>query len=1272
MSLKNSLAILFLFPYFIINSQSDNSFIQKFEWQVEKVYTNPTSTNSIESAICNNCFIINTLPQLSAFDFDFEVNSDGEATFDIEILEEIDSPISINNSDQVGPKVNFDFHVADYRGQKRAKCTIYPFYKYGNQIKLITKANIKHKFTGTKQAASTKRNRNKTESILASGDIYKIKVTNSGVVKLSRSFFSNTLSLNTSNINPQNIKIFGARGGLVPEIIANERVDDLEELPVKFVGGNDANFDTDDHILFYAEGPNMYKYNAALEKYEYEQNIYDDGNYYYIKIDNTPSKRISNSLPISDVSNVTDVYDKIQRIEVDKTNLLGTNASTEGTGQKWFGDYYFTTKEYNYSTQFDFGDLVVTSPISVNMEMAVRSSNTSSVSLSIENQVFNQNVSSVNTTSAESIYARIARINQSVNVSSSKPTVKVKLNDNGNNEGWLDFIEIQSKNKLNLPSSSQLFFRNYESANNSSFAYNISNGSNKEIWDITNPFNIQYMSIADNKISFNTGNILHEFIAFDLNGGFVTPTYINKVGNQNLHAISKCDVLLIYPTEFKDATITLANHRASHNNLNVVTAQVDEVFNEFSSGKKDPSAIRDFAKMIYDRDRDFRYLILFGDGTYDYKGLYPDLPKNNFIPIYETKESLDPIDGFPSDDYFGLLSDSEGLESLKGDLDVSVGRLTVKTSQEANGVINKIINYDTSPNRFGDWRLRCAFISDDEDSNRHVDDSDFISNKSFLKNKNLNHKKIYLDAFIQETTPGGTRFPDVTEEINKSLFNGTLVMNYLGHGGPKGLAQERVLKVPDIQSWTNFDKLTLFITATCSFSGYDDPAVITAGEEVLLNPRGGAVALLTTTRAVYISENKKLTEAVFDTIFIKENNSPQRFGDIMLRAKNAYGSGNITNSRKFTLLGDPSQFLALPKDDIAVTEFNGKPMTELDTVRALDQVEFKGIIKDEIGNIKSDFNGIVQATVFDKALKLKTLGQDNTSSVKEYNEYKSIIFKGSATVTNGEFSFSFTVPKDINYAFGKGRISLYAYNGVSDAAGNSDEFYIGGSSKNAIVDEQGPNVDIFINDESFVYGGISNEEPILLLKLEDDFGINVTGNSIGHDLSASLNDDTQNTFILNEFYESEIDNPKKGTVRYPLSKLAAGRYSISAKAWDISNNSSEARTEFVIIDENTKNLSHVLNYPNPFTTNTNFWFEHDLVGSDIDVLINIYTVTGKVIKTLKTSISNANTRVTDLNWDGRDDFGNKLGKGVYLYKIKVGSENLGQYRESKFEKIVLL
>ena len=1110
-------------------------------------------------------------------------------------------------------------------------------------------------------------------SVLSSGAIYKVSFTESGVYKLDYNYLKD-LGIDIDNINPKNLAVYTSHGKALAENIIEDRFDDLIESPILIKGEENNVFNSADYILFYAKGDESW--NTSNNTYNHEKNIYSDINYAFIKVKESQGKRLGTSNSLSTTAYTSSIYNSLQRYEEDKVNLLAAFTATQGTGQLWFGDRYNTVKEYDYTDKFDLTGYVLGEEIEIKLGFAGRNDeNTSRVFLDLDGNTLDKSLARINDSGSISTnrYANYALMNTTTTINNPNGKIVVRYPFQGNDvsEGWLDYLQLIIPKTLNF-NGNPILISNQESVNYNNTALSLT-GSPDHIWDVTSLDDIKNAFVDNGQIKYNSQDELRLFYAFN-EATAMTPTKLGVVENQNLHSIDDVELIVIYHPTFENDIERYVEHRSSFGNLNVKAVNINHVYNEFSGGKVDPSAIRDLAKMVYDRTDNFKYLLLIGDGSFDYKQLTPDIPDHNFIPAYETKESLDPIDGFPTDDFYALLDINEGT-NLKGQLDIAVGRFPVKTAEEFTGLVDKLIHYDTHPDTQGDWKLKLGFAADDEDSGRHLTDTEDIANQTKLRYPDFNQQKIYFDAFLQESTPGGARFPDATKELNNAVFKGLLVLNYLGHGGPKGWAQERVLQVSDIQSWNNYDNIPLLITATCTFAGYDEPSVESAGEVSLLNERGGAIGLFSTTRAVFASDNKRLVSSVYDTMFTTQGGQLQTLGEILMRGKNKnVQDTQKINARKFSLLGDPSMRLSVPLLNVETSKINGTSISEFsDTLKALEQVTIDGIITDQNNQFVSDYNGIVYPTIFDKESTLRTLANDSNSGEKSFNVIKNILFKGAATVTNGMFSFTFVVPKDINYAYGPGRISYYATNPDRvDAKGSNDDFIIGGTSNNIIQDNQGPEIQIFMNDESFVFGGITNTDPVLLIKLEDENGINVTGTSIGHDLSGTLDEDNQGTFIMNDFYEATVDNFRKGSARYPISGLESGRHSISVKAWDVLNNSSEARSEFVVMKDGDNVLEHVLNYPNPFTTSTNFQFEHDLTSTELDILITIYTISGKVIKTIEATKYATGFRIDDIHWDGTDDFGSDIGKGVYLYKIKVRSDEFNLLRESEFEKLVIL
>jgi len=1146
-----------------------------------------------------------------------------------------------------------------------------------------------HIFPSSSQGTNRNGPEYKETSVLSEGTVHRISVSERGIYKLDYDFIRNKLNIDPGSLSPNKIAIYGNRDGRLPQWNGASRIDDLEETSMLGFGMEDHKMDQGDYFLWYAESPDRWSYDTTDRIYHMDKNIYDESNHYYIII-NGPSR-----IPMASRENgTTGEYQSstsliFQRLEEEKVNLLG-RYRPPGSGQEWYGDELAVVNELDYSNKFDLSGLVAADSFYFKVRFAARAASASRFYINFNQHEFSRSVGGVDLGNFEASFANDAIIQGVFKPVDLINEIKIKYpSANGiNSRAWIDYIEINTWKHNNYVAGAPIFICDPRSIFLGNPEYVIESfPSNGLIWDISNPLKPVSQQFQTNTgISFSIPNtdpgIPNQFVAFNPSQDVLTPAYDGVIANQNLHGLQRADLVIIYYDEFEEAALKLADHRRSHDQLAVTAVPISQVFEEFGGGSKDPTAVRDFARMIYKRDPDFRYLLLFGDATYDYLHRTPELPDHNFMPAFETEESLDPIRSFPTDDYFGLLDDNEAEEgrTLIGAVDIAVGRLPSGSPEDAMANVDKIIHYEINPAIFNEWRQRVVMVADDQDSNTHINQADGLAEKNGVEHPELNMNKIYLDAYPQESTPGGDRYPGVNEDIDLNMKKGALTVTYLGHGGQNGWTQERVLGINQAQSYDNIDNMPLFITATCSFAGYDEPSFTSAGEHLLANPKGGAIALMTTVRAVYSGSNERLTKGVMERLYNED--SPGIYpsmAEILRRSKNVGVDSLDTNARKFTFLGDPSMKLAIPRYHIAVTEINDIPIGggSLDTLSALEKANLSGVILDDQGQILSDFNGELSLTVFDKIQVRKTLANDtgdNPSGVRSFNTQNRQLFKGKATVTAGEWSIEFVLPKDIDFSYGHGKFSFYAENGTIDAAGYFTDFIIGGVS-DGLADDLPPVIQLYMNDDQFVSGGITDPNPYIYAVFMDDFGINVSGTGVGHDIEAILDEDDKNSYILNDYYQAALDDYRKGVARYPLSNLKEGKHTLKVTAWDLANNPGEAYLEFFVLDEEGAILEHVFNYPNPFTTLTNFQFEHNRPGSTMDITINIYTINGMLVKTIeREGFISDGYRVDDLPWDGRDDGEGELAKGIYVYKIKVSFNVNGtkEIAESEAEKLVIL
>ena len=1096
-----------------------------------------------------------------------------------------------------------------------------------------------------------------TNSVLASGSWYKIAVQEDGVYKISYSNLSD-LGVNTSNLSCSRIRIFGNGGGMLPNLNSDFRHDGLQENAILVVDNNtNGIFESNDYILFYGQSTDRWSYNETDSRYHHQKNLFSRKTYYFITADlGSGGKRIQ-SKNAQNFDVVVNEFDDYIFHEEDLENFIKS-------GAQWYGEKFDLTNTYNFS--FSFPNLVQSTSVYIKTAVAARSF--SSSSFSIKNN--SNNIQSIPVAQVDANYTGdYAKLSAKTTtfVGNSNFDLSVTYNPSQNTSvGWLNYMELNARRELKM-SGHQMLFRDVRSVGDSANAkFVISNSnSNLSVWDVTNPIKVteRNANYSSNQTTFIAStDSLKEYLVFN-GDSYYSAELIGKISNQNLHG-SDDDVeyVIVSHADFLLAANDLAQYHEQRDGIKTIVVTPQEIYNEFSSGAQDITAIRDFLRMFYKKPSNkLKYLLLFGDASYD--PLSRITNNTNFVPSYQSNNSVSPTDSYVTDDYFGLLDDTEG--NFANDLvDIGIGRFPVQTLNQANNMVQKVKDYNGKMS-FGDWRNKVTFVADDGDAgdgNTHMWQADSLANIIDDNYKNINIKKIYLDAFTQESTPGGPRSPDAQNAITESVEKGSLLINYSGHGGELGWSKERILEVGQINRWENKNNLPLFVTATCEFSRFDDPDRVSAGEYVFLNKYGGAIALLSTSRLVYAFPNYSLNKQFMKVLFEEENGKLPTLGDLFKQTK--VNSGTALNNRNFTLLGDPALCLAYPDLNISTTGIS-------DTISALEEVTISGQIEDEDGNLVSNFNGFVFPTVFDKEEILNTLGQESSTPMP-YRSQNNILYKGKASVSSGIFSFSFVVPKDIAYNFGSGRISYYAISGDSllDASGYDENFTIGGTASDIMVDYDGPEIQLFINNEKFISGGMTNEDPLLFAILNDFSGINTVGNGIGHDIVAILDEESNQSISLNDYYTADTDNYKSGKLTYPFYDLEKGHHTLHLKVWDVFNNSAEKTIDFYVTNVEDFSLSELLNYPNPFKDNTAFYFQHNRAGELLEVELQIFDLSARMVASINKNIYDNGYRVGPINWNGTTNSGEKLGAGIYVFRFNVKAED--GTLESKAEKLIIL
>lgn len=1066
---------------------------------------------------------------------------------------------------------------------------------------------------------------------------------------------------------------------MLPLSNSTSYANDLTENVIQVIGEDDGVFNNEDYILFYAEGVDTW--NTESQTYI---NLYDTKSYYYVTVQGNDGKRIQNSTqPTGNSTLNLTTYDEDQFHELDLINIAKL-------GRQWYGESFEINQDQEFT--FTFPNIDSSVPVKLNIPAAALAYTSTSFKVTANSQdAGTLSIASLNTNSSSTVF-NLGNLPANTLITGSD-NIKIKLSYNNNgvagSKAYLDKIKLTAKSKLQGYGKQFLF--KYDLANSTAGIanYTISNANSiSQVWDVTDIQNITKIE-NDNKASLSFKSTLgdiRKYVAIDpLDYYIPLKTNKPKIANQNIKgtifkndqvAFQDIDYVIITPAFLSTQAEKLANFHRSYSNLNVKVISLEKIYQEFSSGKQDIAAIRNCIKYIYQNassnEKRIKYVNLFGDASYDYKDRTAN--NTNIVPIYHALNSNSIGESsFASDDFYGLMDDDEGnIISSFGGIDIAVGKMLNNNVAQAEEMVNKVIEYHDLKS-YGSWRNNFVMIADDADKSSDVSlqsRQNSLADAVTSAKPFMNATKILLDSYAQEASAGGSRYPKARTDLFSAFEKGALVFNYLGHGGEDGLAAERIWEKSDGQNLSNQYKYPLFITITCDFSRFDNPTRPTAGEYTYWNPKGGAISMLTTIREIGQFRAENFNDVLAKNIFSYGSNQYTTIAEALRLSKN---SNPNSSTNVVFYIGDPALMLAIAKPKIKLTKINDIPVSQaFDDFKSLAKMKITGEITDENDTPLTTYNGDLSTLIFDKVISRTTLNNDGNNSAINFKALGETIFRGNASVTNGQFEFSFIVPRDIRIPLDNGKISFYAKKNQfsENQTGYDSSIKIGGINENAIVDNISPRVQLYMNDETFVSGGITNESPFLLAKLEDESGMN-TASGIGHDMVAILDGDVNNPYILNDYYQTNLDDFTKGSLRFPFRNLAAGLHTITFKAWDVYNNPITAEIQFIVAGNESITLTHVLNYPNPFVNYTQFWFSHNRPYEPLEVQIQVMTITGKLVYTQNQIITTEGFLSKEITWDGKDDFGNKIGKGVYVYKLTVKS-NLTNTKTERFEKLVIL
>ena len=1091
-------------------------------------------------------------------------------------------------------------------------------------------------------------------SKLSQGKWVKIRVSESGVCRMSFSEIEN------AGLNPQQLRVFGYGGAQKTQNFLKPNMDDLPQVPV-FVGSN--------YVLFYVQGPISWTYNGS--RFAHTRNTYSDYGYYFLSDDADslmplPEKEVVSGTPTEITS-----YLLYQAHNIDSVNLVD-RGGVSGGGQIFYGEQFAVNQNRTFT--FQTPNALTTEQSTAFVQLAANAKTTTyfygKLNEGTQKTAYHSSISDNYT------FATLASMSLSGTNKEQKQQITLRLQNASSPGalGWLDYIELTTPCALTMNGSFMPIRTNVNYSSSTPVRFHLTNATaNTQVWDVTDLAAIKRVptTLAGDELTW-TGSQedgVHEYVAINTNGSqFVKAHVMGSVKNQNLHALSNIDYVIICPEGYEEIATDLAKAHEQKEGYTWAVVTDQQVYNEFSSGTPDATAYRWLMKMLYDRAdgnaiQKPRWLLLMGHGTFDNRKLLPN-SGTSLLLTYEAKNSENEVNAYATDDYFAYLDDNEGEVDTQGRLDIGVGRLPVESTAEARTTVDKLIRYIRNE-QTGKWKNQVMYLADDGENGLHTRTAEESAELIRVKNPDFIVHKVFLDAYPQEINASGESYPLAKNRVANLLRDGVLFFDYSGHGGYNAITNESILNIKDIGAMSNRN-LAFWLFATCSFA-HCDGGRRSSAETAVLNPNGGAVGVLSATRTVYASPNINLNRSVCDTLFGHKDvtHYEMTLGEAIAIGKNLLRAGTDQSNRMaYVLLGDPAMRLNYPTDYFVQTT------TDIDTLNALSVQHVEGRIIDEDEMTVSDFNGKVDITVYDKMQSIPTRDNDNVGGdqeVVEYNDYPNTLFSGATEVKNGLFNYTFMVPKDIRYNFGNGRIVYYAVTtdslDVVEAVGHYHDFIIGGSNNTLLVDTVGPQMEIYLNTKAFMNGDRTYATPRFFADLYDEHGINTAGAGIGHDLMLIIDDDPSQIYTLNEYFTAANNSYQEGQVSYLMGTIPNGPHSLTFRAWDLLNNSTTKALNFIVEAGLDPAICSVTTYPNPVqqTGVLNFNIEYDQPDELLTTEIYLFNINGQMVYSHKQdNPDNVSINLQSLG----------LQHGIYMYNIKIKSAS-SRYSTAAGKVIVL-
>ena len=1110
-------------------------------------------------------------------------------------------------------------------------------------------------------------------SRLAQGRWVKVAVDESGIYQITASDAQKWGFHDLSRV-----KVYGFGAMQMGDALESTLPDDLPQVPV---------LRTQDKILFYCCGPGKWRDNNSMF-WVLSQHPYATRSYYFIGENDDPDVEPSRSdiLPQGTIRNyaVGRLSHEVELVNPGETgrNILGEDFRTDNS----------------QSFKFSLDGLVDGSSVNVKSIFAAKTVGGSSkvtYKYNGNNLANSSTIQAVSSTEPDHYHYRTAEANHAITLTGTKDlTYGISFSPGGTLYlARLDNITVNYDRQLSLSGINSLEFGTLYTAFN--VQYEIGGaGADTRVWDVSTPWNPVEMNVIvnDDKALFSPRSLSSsQFITFKPGAQYPSPTMVEEVTNQDIHSEPTPDMIIIAPTEYMSQARTLAQLHESEDSMRVLVVDNNKVFNEFSSGTPDAMAYRLLCKRFYDRGTDesghrLGYLLLMGNGYCDNRAI-TQAGKNLKYPkllVWESEYSADENESYTSDDIYGMLDDGA---RQSANMRIAVGRIPARSATDASIAVSKTVKYSTQA-AYGNWKNNMLNVADDGDGGAHWRHGEWVIDTIAAHGgENTLFTRVFLDNFEEISDGSGSKYPEARKKMFKALNEGVLWWNYSGHGGPTGWTNDGLLMTTDVENNLFYNHLPILFAATCEFSRHDGVSP-SCGENVVLNPNGGAVAMVCPPRLVYMTENRFFNLKAAEKMYERDSNGQiMRLGDILIYAKNNIISGK-SNAMRYVLYGDPALRPAMPKHKAVIDQINGKAIDpdNMPVLQARQTMTISGHIEDMKGNKASAFNGQIETSLFDceksVSYSYTTQRRDPVTqqlvdydSVQTYEERQNKLAINVSKVNNGDFSIKLVIPSEVTVSYDNFRpslVSLYAYDPENkvDATGSCDSFYIYGYDETVEGDSNGPDISYMgLNSTAFKDGDDVNESPLFIAQVSDESGINFSSAGVGHNMTLTLDDNNTFSDVSSYYTAVEAQEGSAGTINYGLTDLTTGRHTLRLKVWDVFNNSSEKTINFNVVAGLKPDIDDIKAYPNPASTTTSFVVTHNRPEATVTITIEVFNLMGQ--RVWSTTQSGRSTMFSSfpITWDLTDYSGTRLQRGIYLYRASISTD--GHHESTKTRKLAI-